>query len=71
MPLASPAVMARGMLAMFRFDETKTLETIEIPVLVVAGDRDPVLLAEASEFIDRSVRKVRRSGCRLSWHAAA
>ncbi len=59
MPLASPAVMARGMLAMFRFDETKTLETIEIPVLVVAGDRDPVLLAEASEFIDRSVKSAK------------
>ncbi len=59
MPLASPAVMARGMLAMFRFDETETLGKIQIPVLIVAGDRDPVLLPQASEYIDRSVKSAK------------
>ena len=44
----SPAVAARGLLAMFRFDETATLATIDVPVLIVPADRDPVLLPSAS-----------------------
>ena len=46
-----PGVLARGMLAMFRFDETSSIGNITVPVLVVPGDRDPVLLPGASEHI--------------------
>jgi pimeloyl-ACP methyl ester carboxylesterase len=38
----SPAVMARGMLGMFRYDATAVLKDINVPVLVVAGDKDSV-----------------------------
>jgi len=48
---APPAVLARGMLGMMRYDATATLGRIEIPVLVVAGDRDPVCKPEASQHM--------------------
>ncbi len=48
---APPGVLARGMLAMFEFDETSSIGNIAVPVLVVPGDRDPVLLPRASEHI--------------------
>jgi pimeloyl-ACP methyl ester carboxylesterase len=48
---APPGVLARGMLAMFRFDETSSIGNITVPVLIVPGDRDPVLLPRASEHI--------------------
>jgi pimeloyl-ACP methyl ester carboxylesterase len=48
---ARPAVLARGMLAMFKFDETSSIGNIPVPVLVVPGDRDPVLRPWASEHI--------------------
>src|SRR5262249_10864825 len=35
-----PEVVARGALAMFRYEETATLDTIRIPTLVVIGDHD-------------------------------
>ncbi len=37
---ASPGVLARGVLAMFKFDEAETLPTIAIPTLVVVGKSD-------------------------------
>jgi pimeloyl-ACP methyl ester carboxylesterase len=48
---SSPAVLARGMLAMFKFDETSSIGNIAVPVLVVPGDRDPVLLPPASNHL--------------------
>ncbi len=48
---APPGVLARGMLAMFKFDETSSIGNIAVPVLVIPGDRDPVLLPRASEHI--------------------
>jgi pimeloyl-ACP methyl ester carboxylesterase len=48
---APPGVLARGMLAMFAFDETSSIGNITVPVLVVPGDRDPVLLPRASDHI--------------------
>jgi pimeloyl-ACP methyl ester carboxylesterase len=52
----SPAVAARGSLAMLHYDATDILAQIEIPVLVVAGDCDPVTKPEASRQIKQAVR---------------
>lgn len=37
---ASPGVLTRGVLAMFKFDETETLANITVPTLVVVGKSD-------------------------------
>jgi pimeloyl-ACP methyl ester carboxylesterase len=58
-PQAPPAVMARGMLGMMRYDATETLARISVPILVVAGDRDTVTKPEASERIRSSVPRAR------------
>ena len=58
-PEAPPAVMARGMLGMMRYDATQTLAGITVPVLVVAGDLDPVTKPEASERISSGIPNVR------------
>ena len=46
---ASPAVLARGMLGMMRYDATGTLSTIPSLTLVVPGEIDPVCKPSASE----------------------
>lgn len=46
--LGSPGVLARGTLAMFNYDETRTLGTINIPSLVVCGASDIVTIPPAS-----------------------
>jgi pimeloyl-ACP methyl ester carboxylesterase len=51
----SPAVLARGMFGMLRYDATATLKTIHVPTLVVAANRDPVCKPEASERISDDV----------------
>jgi pimeloyl-ACP methyl ester carboxylesterase len=56
---ASPAVVARGCFGMLRYDATQTLKTIPIPVLVVAGDRDPVTAPDASQRIATDVPAAR------------
>jgi pimeloyl-ACP methyl ester carboxylesterase len=48
LPKAWPGVLARGMLAMFRYDATDVLDRINVPTLVVAGDRDRTTNTEAS-----------------------
>ncbi len=58
-PHASPAVLARGMFGMLRYDATDILESIQVPTLVVAGDRDPVCRPEASERIRLGVPAAR------------
>jgi pimeloyl-ACP methyl ester carboxylesterase len=52
---ASPAVMARGMLGMLRYDATSVLKSINVPALVVAGDRDSVCKPEASKRMQRDI----------------
>jgi pimeloyl-ACP methyl ester carboxylesterase len=47
--LGSPGVLARGTLAMFKFDETQTLATINVPVLVVCGASDIATRPVASD----------------------
>lgn len=56
---ASPAVLARGSFGMLRYDATETLKRIPIPVLVVAGDRDPVTSLEASQRISGEIPATR------------
>ena len=51
----SPAVLARGMLGMLRYDATATLPTIGVPVLIVTGDQDTTTLPEASAFMQASI----------------
>lgn len=46
-----PGVLARGNLAMFRWDATGALRDITTPMLVVGGDMDIVTKLEASETI--------------------
>ncbi|MBV8378700.1 MAG: alpha/beta hydrolase [Verrucomicrobia bacterium] len=52
---AWPAVLARGMLGMLRYDATATLKTMMVPTLVIAGDRDPVCNPEASRRMQREI----------------
>ncbi len=47
--LGSPGVLARGTLAMFNYDETNTLATINVPVLVVCGASDIATKPVASD----------------------
>lgn len=44
-----PAVLARGTLAMFNFNETQTLSTINVPVLIVVGASDIATVPAASK----------------------
>jgi pimeloyl-ACP methyl ester carboxylesterase len=48
---ASPAIEARGDLAMFRWDATDALNSLRIPALVIGGDKDLVTKLEASRVI--------------------
>ncbi len=52
---ANPAVAARGMLAMMRYDAVAVLPSIEIPALVVAANHDKQTLPDASDFITRNL----------------
>jgi pimeloyl-ACP methyl ester carboxylesterase len=52
---ASPAVMARGMLGMLRYDATAVLQEINVPALVVAGDEDSVCKPDASDRMHREI----------------
>lgn len=46
---SSPAVVAKGTLAMFRWDATPVLPKIGIPVLMIVGKEDTTTLPSASE----------------------
>jgi pimeloyl-ACP methyl ester carboxylesterase len=53
---AWPGVLARGMFGMLHYDATQTLKMVEVPTLVVAGDRDPVCKPEASQRMHQEIR---------------
>jgi pimeloyl-ACP methyl ester carboxylesterase len=65
---AWPAVVARGLLAMFRYDATATLATIPIPTLIVDGDHDTTCKPEASDRMGESIPKARRATLRSARH---
>jgi pimeloyl-ACP methyl ester carboxylesterase len=52
---ASPAVVARGTLAMFHWDTTPVLKQIEAPVLIAVGQEDTTTLPRASEFMQGTI----------------
>lgn len=52
---ASPGVLARGVLAMFKFDETATLPTISVPTLVMVGESDIATRPFASKRMSTEV----------------
>lgn len=54
-PQAPPAVLARGMLGMMRYDATSVLHSISIPTLVVAADKDSTTKPEASQKIHSAI----------------
>ncbi|MCW3055533.1 MAG: alpha/beta hydrolase fold protein [Chthonomonadales bacterium] len=66
----SPAVIARGMFGMFRYDATEVLPTISVPVLVINGDRDQLTLPEAGETIRATVPRGERAEVRPAGHLA-
>lgn len=52
---ASPGVLARGVLAMFKFDETATLAEVSVPTLVIVGKSDIATRPFASERMSMEV----------------
>lgn len=50
----APAAQALGNLAMFRWDADGALQAIKVPTLILAGDRDLVTRAEASQILGRA-----------------
>jgi pimeloyl-ACP methyl ester carboxylesterase len=50
-PRCSPAVLARGGLATFAYNEAATLVSIDVPTLVLTGHLDRVLVPEASAYL--------------------
>jgi pimeloyl-ACP methyl ester carboxylesterase len=47
-----PATVARGNLAMLKFDEQTTLPQIHVPTLVIGGNNDRMTLRSASEHLE-------------------
>ncbi len=52
---SSPAVLARGMFGMLRYDATEVLKNINVPALILAGDKDPVCNPEASKRMQQEI----------------
>jgi pimeloyl-ACP methyl ester carboxylesterase len=49
--LAPPAVMARSVLAMFKYDVSKELSSIQVPTLILAANKDRLTKPVASQYI--------------------
>src|SRR3954464_12719224 len=54
--MAPPAVMARSCLAMFRYDVTEELPSIDVPALVIAANKDRLTKLSASEYMNSHLR---------------
>lgn len=66
----SPGVLARGTLGMFHYDETRTLATINIPVLVVSGVADIATLPQASARMNAELPDSQRVSINPGGHMA-
>jgi pimeloyl-ACP methyl ester carboxylesterase len=49
--MTPPAVMARGCLGMFRYDVSRELSAIHVPVLIIAANKDRLTRPDASEHM--------------------
>lgn len=67
-PLASPAVQARGALAMLHWDETATLARIPVPVLVLVGHLDRMATPEASRDLQQRLPVAQMAELRPGGH---
>ena len=56
---SSPAVVARGTLAMFHWDATAVLPHVNTPVLLMVGQQDTTTLPSASEYMKQSIPNAR------------
>jgi pimeloyl-ACP methyl ester carboxylesterase len=70
-----PGVLAKGILAMLRWDETATLPTITVPTLIITSDHDKLTLPRASEDMRRLIPRSELVvsallGIPASWSAA-
>lgn len=52
---ASPGILARGTLAMLRFNETETLPHISVPTLVIVGESDIATRPFANQRISQAI----------------
>ncbi|HEY9737393.1 MAG TPA: alpha/beta hydrolase [Trichocoleus sp.] len=67
---ASPGVLARGVLAMFRFNETATLPKISVPTLVIMGKSDIATRPFANERISDTIPQAELSVLAPGGHMA-
>ncbi|WP_245927787.1 alpha/beta fold hydrolase [Aphanothece hegewaldii] len=67
---ASPGILARGVLAMFKFDETATLKEISVPTLVVVGKSDLATRPFASQHISTEIPQAELSVLSPGGHMA-
>jgi len=65
-----PGILARGVLAMFKFDETATLPTISVPTLVVVGKSDIATRPVASQRMAAQVPQAELSVLAPGGHMA-
>ena len=56
---ARPDVLARGMLGMMNYDARKILPEIQVPVLIVSGDKDSTTKPEASREMQSAIPNAR------------
>jgi pimeloyl-ACP methyl ester carboxylesterase len=57
--MAPPAVTARGVLGMFRYDVTNELANIKVPALIIAANKDRLTKPVASEFMQQHIPDAR------------
>jgi pimeloyl-ACP methyl ester carboxylesterase len=58
-PLAWPGVQARESLAMFRYDATDVLASVQVPVLVFTGHLDRLIVPETARFMSERLPRGR------------
>ena len=67
---SSPAVVARGTLAMFHWDGTAVLPNVHVPTLIIVGQEDSTTLPSASEYMKGAMPKAELRMVQLGAHYA-